>query len=145
MKTTKTAKTMKTTKTLATCLLLLMTTSVALAGKEEREYVKTDVTPAVKAAEAAYKQSCGCALKIVINVKTMNELYQAKYTAEGISNAVAGYCNDDESKKAVCQLKTLEITKGKETGFTFKGGKGTAATNGKTYVNWEQITHELDK
>ncbi len=138
-------KTTKTAKTLLTCILLLLTTSVALAGKAEREYVKTDVTPAVKAAETAYKSACGCALKIVVNVKTMNELYQAKYTAESISSGAAGYCSDAESKKAVCQLKTLEIAKTKETGFTFKSGKGVAGTDGKTYVNWEQIAHELDK
>lgn len=136
---------MKTMNKLLTCAFLLLTTSVALAGKAEREYVKTDVTPAVKAAETAYKTSCGCALKIVVNVKTMNELYQAKYTAEAITSGAESYCNDADSKKAVCQLKTLEIAKAKETGFSFKSGKGLASTDGKTYVNWEQITHELDK
>jgi len=120
----------------------------ALAGKEEREYKKSDVDPAVKAAEAKVKSSCGCALSIVLNANTIDtkdNMYQAKHVADSITEGAAAYCTDADSKKAVCQLKTLEIVRGKETAFTFKAGKGTSTHDGQSYMGWDVMTHELDK
>lgn len=70
---------------------------------------------------------------------------QAKYVAENIADNVAGYCNDDASKKAMCAMKTLDITKAKESKFTFAGGKGTATTDGQSYVTFDMMTREIDK
>lgn len=131
-----------------TAAVLMMATMTAFAGKAEREYKKETLDPAVKAAETAYKSSCGCALKVNVAKDILNsqdDMSQARYISQSIADGAAGYCTDDESKKAVCQMKTLEISKGKETGFSFKGSKGSAVTDGQSYVSFDMITRELDK
>jgi hypothetical protein len=65
--------------------------------------------------------------------------------AEHIAEGIDGYCTDAASKKAVCQLRTLTFAKGKDAGFTFKGGAGIATTDGQSSCSWEQMTRELDK
>ncbi len=127
--------------------LMMMISMTAFAGKAEREYQKGTLNPAVKAAETAYKASCGCALKINVaaSIKSEDDMRQAKYISESVAEGVKGYCSDDESKKAVCQMKTLDISKGADTAFTFKGGKGAAVTDGQSYASWEMMTRELDK
>ncbi|HWU91508.1 MAG TPA: hypothetical protein VN253_29775 [Kofleriaceae bacterium] len=137
-------------RSLAASALLLITLTASLtafAGKEEREYAKNELTPAVKAAETKFKEACGCALKINISdtLKSVDDMRQAKYISAAITDGAPGYCNDAESKKAMCVLKTLDIVKSGETKFTFKGGKGTAATDGNSYVSWDMITREIDK
>lgn len=128
--------------------LMMMASLTAFAGKAEREYKKETLDPAVKAAETAYKSSCGCALKVTVAKDMLNsqdDMSQARYIAQSVSEEVGKYCTDDESKKAVCQMKTLDIVKAKETSFSFKSGKGTAATDGQSYVSWDMMTRELDK
>jgi hypothetical protein len=133
-------------RTLITLSLFLSVS--ALAGKEEREYKKSDVDPAVKEAEAKFKASCGCPLQIVVNANTIDSkdnLYQVKHIANSVAEGAPGYCSDADSKKAVCQMKTLEIQRGKETVFTFKAGKGTSTHDGQSYMGWDNTTHEIDK
>src|SRR5262249_49275381 len=111
---------------------LIGTMSVtAFAGKEEREYLKNEVMPAVKSAETKFKAACGCALSITVDettVKTTNDMYPVKHMAESVADGAAGYCTDAASKKAVCQMKSLVLAKAAESKFTFKNGKGTATT-----------------
>jgi hypothetical protein len=129
-------------------LLVTVTASVtAFAGKEEREFMKNEVAPAVKEAETKLKAACGCALKINVSdtLKSTDDMRQARNIANGVTEGAPGYCTDAESKKAICQMKTLDIVKGKDTAFTFKGGKGTAVTDGSSYVSWDMMTRELDK
>jgi hypothetical protein len=121
---------------------------VAFAGKEEREYLKSDLTPAVDTAAATLEKSCGCKIKITVNantIKTKDDMGKARYIAADISENAAKYCNDDDSKKAVCQMKTLEISKAKEATFSFKAGKGVATHDGQMHTTWDMITRELDK
>lgn len=128
--------------------LSLFVSMTALAGKAEREYIKSDVTPAITAAEAKVKASCGCPLKITMNDNVLgssNDLYQVKHIADAVTEGVGPYCNDAASKKAVCQMKTLEIVHGKETAFAFKGDKGTATTDGNSFYGWDNMAKELDK
>jgi len=126
---------------------IMLASMSAFAGKEEREVMKTEVVPAVKKAEATFKKSCGCALKISVkdNLKSIDELRQARNVSNAVDEGAPKHCNDDDSKKAMCALKTLDITKGAETGFAFKGGKGVATTEGQSYVTWDMIAREVDK
>jgi hypothetical protein len=120
----------------------------AFAGKEEREYMKNEVVPAVKAAEAKVKSACGCALAITVDegtVKTSDHMRLVKYIAEKVTEGAGSYCTDAASKKAVCQMKSLTLAKAAEATFTFKGGKGTATTDGQSSCSWEMMTQELDK
>ncbi len=130
---------------IATSALLFSLT--AFAGKTEREYMKNEVQPAVKAAEAKFKEACGCALKINVSdtLKSTDEMAQAKNTSESITEGAPKYCTDADSKKAMCVLKSIDITKGTETAFHFKGGKGSVTTEGQSYVSWDMITREIDK
>jgi len=134
-------------KRITIAMTAMLFSLTAFAGKTEREYMKNEVAPAVKDAEAKFKAACGCALKINVSdtLKSTDDMAQAKHVSESISEGVGGYCNDDASKKAMCQMKTLDITKAKETKFTFKGGKGLAETEGQSYVSWDMITREIDK
>lgn len=132
----------------AAALSLVSLISVdAFAGKTERDYMTKEVQPAVKAAEGKLKSACGCNTKFVVSdsLKTTDDMAQAKHIAENITEEAPKYCTDDASKKAVCQLKTLEVVKGADTKFAFSGGKGTCTTDGQSYVNWEMITREIDK
>jgi hypothetical protein len=133
----------------ASALLLITITAplLAFAGKEEREFSKNEMAPAVKKAEDTFKSACGCALKINVSdtLKAVDDMRQAKYISENIVEGAPKYCNDADSKKAMCVMKTLDIVKGKDTGFAFKAGKGTATTDGNSYVSWDMITREIDK
>lgn len=120
----------------------------AFAGKTEREYMKNTVMPAVKKAQDNFKKFCGCALAVTVNegtVKSTDDMSGARYIAEAIADGVEGYCTDDASKKAMCQMKSLELAKAKEATFTFKSGKGVATTDGQASTSFEMITRELDK
>ena len=129
-------------------LLLALVPMVSFAAdKATREYVKSDFNPAVTAAQDAFNKACGCKLAIKANgsVKTQDDYRLAKYIAESVKDGAAGYCTDAESKKAVCQMKTLELGKANEATFTFKGGKGVATHDGQANSNWDMMTKELDK
>ncbi|HEU4733590.1 MAG TPA: hypothetical protein VFT22_37105 [Kofleriaceae bacterium] len=127
--------------------VLMLASLTAFAGKTERDYMTNEVQPAVKAAEAKFKAACGCALKINVSdtLKSTDDMAQARNISNAITEGAPGYCNDAASKKAICQMKTLDIVKGKVTGFAFKAGKGTCTTDGSSYVSWEMMTQELDK
>jgi hypothetical protein len=128
-------------------LAALIPTMAFAADKATREYIKSDVTPAITEAQTTFKKACGCALAIKMNdsVKTQDDYKLAKYIADSIKDGAAGYCTDADSKKAVCQMKTLELGKAKEATFTFKGGKGVATHDGQANSNFDMMTKELDK
>jgi len=134
-------------KRVVTLMVLLISTS-SFAGKRERDFLKNEVAPVVKASEAKFKSACGCALKIVVNeasYKELDDMRSLRSMAEDIGTEGAGYCTDAESKKAMCQMKTFEIMFGADATFTFKGGKATATTYGGTRPSWDMIARELDK
>jgi hypothetical protein len=126
---------------------LMLVSLSAFAGKTERDYMTNEVQPAVKAAEAKLKASCGCAVKFSVSdtLKSTDDMAQARNIANAVTEEAPKYCSDDASKKAVCQMKTIEVIKGKETGFSYKAGKGTCVTDGSSYVSWDMITREIDK
>ena len=127
---------------------LLGTMSPAFAGKEERETMKNEVVPAVKEAEAKFKSACGCALAITVDettVKSKDDMYKVKYMAEKVTEGAPQHCTDAESKKAMCQMKSLVLGKAAEATFTFKNGKGIATTDGQSSCSWEMMVQELDK
>lgn len=129
-------------------VIIMLVSLTAFAGKAEREYMKETLGPSVAKAEKTLKESCGCAIKITLNEntqKTTDDMHVAHYLVDSITDGAPGYCNDAESKKAVCQLKTLDVLKEKEAKFTFKAGKGTASHDGQSHTSWEMITRELDK
>ena len=120
----------------------------AVAGKLERDLMTKEVAPAVTEAEAKFKSSCGCPLKITVDEATMNTrdlLRQAKHIAEEVGEESAKYCTDAASKKALCQMKTLEILVRKPAEFTFKNGVGQCTSDGNARCSWQQITRVLDK
>lgn len=125
---------------------LLLATS-ASADKASREFMKNELAPAIKAAEAKLKAACGCAIKINATASIANEaeMRTSKHVVGSITDGAAAFCSDAPSKKAVCQMRTLDLAKTAETKFSFKAGKGTAATDGNSYVSWDMITKELDK
>src|SRR5262249_42775800 len=123
-------------------------TTLAFAGKEERDFRKNTVEPAIAGAKKAYKTGCGCDLKFEVkwdDFTTWDQLSQLRYTAENFSENAPDYCKDPASKKAMCQMKSFEISIGKETAFAFKGGKGIATTDGHASVSWGMITGAVDK
>lgn len=120
----------------------------AVAGKLERDTMTKEVLPAIAKAEASWKSSCGCPLTIKVDEASMNTrdlMFQAKHTAEDIGEESAKYCTDAASKKALCQMKTLEILKRKPAEFTFKDGVGQCTSDGQARCAWQQITKVLDK
>jgi len=126
----------------------LIVSSTAFAGKEEREYMKSEVMPAVKTAETKFKASCGCALTITVDektVKTKDDMYPIKHIAEAVTEGAPAYCTDAASKKAVCQMKSLVLAIASEATFTFSGGKGVATAAGLSSCSWEMMTQQLDK
>lgn len=135
----------------AACIVgigVMITSLTAFAGKEDRDYLKNELMPVVKEAEAKFKSSCGCALAITVDektVKTKDEMYRALHMARAVAEGAPAYCTDDSSKKAMCQMKSLTLAKAAEARFTFKDGKGIATTDGSSHTSFEMITRELDK
>ncbi len=129
-------------------IVILFAHLAAVAGKEEREYMKTEVTPAVNTSIATLKKSCGCDVKMSVDEKTVttsDDMYQVKHMAESITEGAPKHCTDAESKKAICKMKTLKMTKAKESTFTFAGTTGTMSTDGQSSTTFEMISAELDK
>jgi hypothetical protein len=129
-------------------VFVVLLPSAVLAGKEERDFLKKEVAPVVKQAEEAYAKSCGCPLKIEVksdSLKTTDDLIRAKYIAESIRDGVASQCEDEEGKKVLCRMKSLEINKGKDRVFTFVEPKGTATTDGQSYVPLKMMLEQLEK
>jgi hypothetical protein len=131
--------------------LVGLTTTMAIpafAGKEEREMFKNEVMPAVKTAEAKFKSACGCALSITVDeasLKSTSDMRPIKSIAEHVAEGAVGHCTDAASKKALCQMKSLALSKAAETTFTFKNGKGIATTDGQSSPSWDMFIAELDK
>lgn len=122
--------------------------SLAHAGKAEREFYAAEVEPAIKRAAGALKQSCGCDVKFDVQVSTLettDHMRQARGFANSISEKAAGYCTDAPSKKAICQLKTVEFSRTGSSEFKFAAGKGVATTDGSSFPHWDMMTAVLDK
>ncbi|HEX3763815.1 MAG TPA: hypothetical protein VHW23_34200 [Kofleriaceae bacterium] len=127
---------------------LLTVSLTAVAGKLERDTMTKTVQPAVASAEAKFKSSCGCSLTITVDETTMNTrdlLFQAAAVANDVGEGAEKYCTDGPSKKALCQMKKLEILKRKPCEFTFKDGVGQCTSDGNMRCAWQQITKVLDK
>lgn len=120
----------------------------AVAGKLERDTMTKQVLPAIAKAESKFKSSCGCPLKITVDEASMNTkdlLLQAANVAGDVGEGAEKYCTDAASKKALCQMKTLEILQRKPCEFTFKNGVGQCTSDGNMRCAWQQITKVLDK
>jgi hypothetical protein len=127
---------------------LLLTSATALAGKEERDFMNTEVQPKAKEATSKWKSSCGCELKIQIDDASFtkkDDMRAASSFLEHIIDGVGGYCTDAASKKALCQLKTLVVKKADDATFAVKGSTGTATVYGNTSPSFDMVTAELDK
>lgn len=126
-------------------VLSAVVTSMAFAGKAEREFIKEKLNPAIAEAETAFKKTCGCPLKISYKgLESEDHLRLVRSMANSVTEGVK-YCTDAESKKAVCQMKTLELTKAAESAFNFSGGKGLATTDGQSYPTFNMMTDKLDQ
>jgi hypothetical protein len=130
-------------------LIALFVPVLAFAGKEERDYRKAEVDPALAKAGKVLEAKCGCAVKLDVNwdqFKTRDQLYTLMHFAENISSGAPDYCGDDaESKKAFCKMKTLSIVLDKEVKFTFSGNRGIASTDGNMNPTFKMITDVLDQ
>ena len=129
-------------------IAVVLVSVTAIAGKEERDFMSKEVQPAAREAEAKWKGACGCALKISIDeasFKVKDDMFAAKHFCGYITDGIGGYCTDDASKKAMCQMKTLVVKKADDATFVFKGGTGTATVYGSTSPSFEMVTRELDK
>jgi hypothetical protein len=133
---------------IAVSLTVAALSITAFAGKREREVKEKDTLPAMRDAEAKWKSSCGCTLTIDLNdslESTTDELRNARSMARDIGEHVEKYCTDASSKKALCQMKTMTLTKGKPVSFTFKDGHGVLTADGQMYAGFDQMTKVLDK
>ncbi|PXX37851.1 hypothetical protein [Undibacterium pigrum] len=131
---------------LAAILLLLPLT--AFAGKAERDFMTNEVDPAIKAATASLKTSCGCDVKFDVKVdsfQTTDDMFKIKYFASTIKDNTASYCSDAATKKAICKMKSIEFSKAASTYLKFAAGKVTATTDGTSQPSWEMLTREVDK
>jgi hypothetical protein len=127
---------------------IVFSSLTALAGKAERDAVTKTLEPAVKDAGEKFKAACGCALEITVDDSTVTKLDDirlAKYMAEDISKNAPKYCSDAASKKAMCQLKSIALTKSKPAEFTFKAGAGKLSHDGQARATWEMMTRVIDK
>lgn len=129
-------------------MVLMFAPVLAFAGKEERDFTTNEAEPAVQEAVATLKSSCGCDVKFDVKLDTfkdINELWLIKRFANAITEGVQPYCSDAASKAAMCNLKTIEFSKGSDVTFEFKDGKGTATADSSSYPSWDMITRAVDK
>jgi hypothetical protein len=131
-------------------LASLLISSTAFAGKAEREFLSEKAEPAVKAAGESFHKNCGCPLKITPKwdaFKNIEQMGSAVRTLNSITEESASYCKDAGSKKAMCAMKSLELSVSKDATINFAGGKMSITTNslGDTTMGWDQITRTVDK
>jgi hypothetical protein len=129
-------------------VVMLVTVALAYAGKIEREFMKNEVQPAARKAEAAWKSACGCVLKVNVkeaSYKSRDDMTSARNIVNTVEENVKAYCTDGDSKAALCKMKTLDVMFGENATFTFKGSVGTVTTYGITAPSWDMLTRELDK
>jgi hypothetical protein len=128
--------------------LALAASSLAHAGKAERDFYAAEVDPAIKAAAATLKKSCGCDVKFDVNVSTLqtvDHMRQVRHFANSITEKAGGYCTDAPSKAAICQMKSLSVSRASSANFTFSDGKATANTDESSFPHWDMMTPVLDK
>jgi len=128
-------------------LSALSLTAFALT-KEEREFLKTSVTPAMAEANAKFHAACGCPTPITIDestIQSMDDVHNFKYMAEDITTNAPKYCTDAASKKAMCQLKSLTFARTKDAFFKITAGKGMLTEDGQSHATWDMMSRELDK
>jgi hypothetical protein len=121
---------------------------LAQAGKAERDFYAAEVDPAVKAAAATLKKSCGCDVKFDVNMSTLqtvDHMRQVRGFANSITEKAGGYCTDAPSKAAICQMKSVSVSRTNEANFKFSGGKATATTDESSFPHWDMMTPVLDK
>lgn len=131
-------------------LASMLFSSMAFAGKAERDYVSQNGEPTIKAASEAFKKNCGCPLKIDVKwdaFKTVDQMSGAMRTPKSITEGSAEYCKDAGSKKAMCTMKTLELGVSENGSMNFAGSKMTITTNtlGDTSYSWDSMTKAIDK
>jgi len=128
--------------------VLMAVSLTALAGKEERDFMTKEVLPAARGAEAKWKASCGCGLRVSVeesSFKVKSDMHPAKQFCDRVAESITGYCSDVGSKKAMCQMKTLVVKRANDVTFTFKSGTGTATVDAYSSPSWDMLTRELDK
>ena len=133
--------------------LLIAASALALAGsahagKEERDYQANELAPAMKDAASALLKGCGCAWKTNVNwdtFKTKDQMMLLRYFSTSVAENARRYCDTAASKKAICQLKTLNMSVGKPTSFVFQNGTGTWITDGQSYSDWDVVAEAVDK
>ncbi len=135
-------------------LSFLLSLSV-FAGKEDREYKKNELDPAVKAMQEAYKAASGCEIKVEFEGKEFelkDHMAQVKFMMENIKDSVGTYCKDSttqkpdaDSQKAVCKMKTLKVKMGADAAFEFKDSTGiaTMGTSGG-YAGFDMMMTKID-
>jgi hypothetical protein len=128
--------------------VLLFISTIAFAGKVEREFKSTKAEPAVKAAIDALKKSCGC--NVTFNVawdsfNTVGKLQKVKYIADSFPDGVTKQCTDDASKAAMCKLKTIDIKMADKSDFMYSNGHATFATDGTSAFTFDKLASEVDK
>lgn len=127
---------------------MLLTSCLAFAGKEERDFMKNKVTPALQGATKGVKEACGCDIKVNFNsdsFKTTDKMEQSVYQLQSYAEEAKKYCTDADSKKAVCKIKTIEIKLGKESKVSFASGKATVESDGSSAYGFEAVAKEADK
>ena len=94
------------------CLLLVLVSSTAYAGKDEREK-QEEVTKEMPASQAAFKSACGCDLAFDVKWDTF-QTFETMRAVHGIIDNVQSYakdvCTDATAKKNVCKMKSMSIS-----------------------------------
>jgi hypothetical protein len=133
---------------IALAATVLAITSVAHAGKTERDFYAAEVQPAISSAASTLKQACGADVKFDVQMstyETVDQMRQIKHFANSITSDAGRYCNDAASKKAISALKTVSVSRTSSAGFEFSAGKGIATTDESSYPHWGMMTSAIDK
>lgn len=128
-------------------LSTLLIAGVAFAGPAERE-AKAKYTEEITKASKDFQLACGCALKMNVNwdsYKKADDMRGVHFLAENFSEDAKGYCKDAETKKAMCALKTVDVTFGKDASLKYASGKASITTTADSYIPFNQVAAEVDK
>jgi hypothetical protein len=129
-------------------IAIVIATSVAVAGKREREQLEREAIPAARGAEANFKAACHCPLAIAIDdsIQSSDQITAARYIAEEVSHNAAHYCTDAASRKAICKMHTLAIAASTRSSFAFEDDcNGIATTDGHYHPTWDEMTKAIDR
>ncbi len=131
---------------LAMVLAVVAVTSVAMAGKPERDR-QAELTPKAAALKADLKSRCGCDITVTVNYdsyKTADDMFRVEAAFSSLTEATAA-CSSATEKPIICKhLKGYTVAFSANPVAAESGGTITCGSNANSHCGTPAISRIVD-